>query len=55
VDPAGSAYVIGFAGSTDFPTTEAWVAMIDMWWARIGQMGALLRTGQGIEVHEKLG
>jgi len=30
--------------------------MIDMWWARIGgQMGTLLRTGRGVEVHEKLG
>jgi predicted O-methyltransferase YrrM len=32
----------------------AWVAMIDMWWALIGQVGALLRTGQGFDVHAHL-
>ena len=56
MDPAGSAYVTGFIGSTDFPTTAACVAMVDMWWARIGgQMSTLLRTGRGLEMHEKFG
>lgn len=32
----------------------AWVTMIDMWWARFAQMGDVLRTGHGLDLHDEL-